>query len=84
MNNPMSARPATDVGQTDAAASPQAQPRPSSAPQDPVNLKLDLLVHSLTEAREESFAHWRATRRLILFATIVSIVVPAILIGVLR
>ncbi|MCS3451951.1 hypothetical protein M2222_008272 [Bradyrhizobium elkanii] len=49
-----------------------------------MNLKLDLLVHSLTEAREESFAHWRATRRLILLATIVSIVVPAILVGVLR
>ncbi|WP_375764207.1 hypothetical protein ACE10X_13070 [Bradyrhizobium sp. Pha-3] len=49
-----------------------------------MNLKLDLLVHSLTEAREESFAHWRATRRLILFATIVSIVVPVILVGLLQ
>ncbi|MGF6431469.1 hypothetical protein [Bradyrhizobium elkanii] len=49
-----------------------------------MNLKLDLLVHSLTEAREESFTHWRATRRLILFATIVSIVVPAILVGLLQ
>ncbi|QOZ15920.1 hypothetical protein XI02_13740 [Bradyrhizobium sp. CCBAU 21365] len=84
MNNPMSARPTTDVGTADAAALPQAMPRPSPAPQDPVNLKLDLLVHSLTEAREESFTHWRATRRLILFATIVSIVVPVILVGLLQ
>ncbi|WP_141339728.1 hypothetical protein [Bradyrhizobium sp. USDA 3458] len=80
----MSASPTTDVGQTDAAALPQALPRPSIAPQDPVNFKLDLLVHSLTEAREESFAHWRKAQRLILFATIVTIMVQVILVGLLR
>ncbi|MGX1105429.1 hypothetical protein AB7M47_003812 [Bradyrhizobium elkanii] len=84
MNNPMSARPATDVGAADATAPAPGSSRPPPNPQDPANLKLDLLVHSLTEAREESFAHWRAARRLILLTAIISIVVPVLLVGVLR
>ncbi|MCW2112500.1 hypothetical protein ABIF21_007112 [Bradyrhizobium elkanii] len=76
--------PPADIGAAGAMVPAPGSSRPSPAPQDPVNLKLDLLVHSLTEAREESFRHWRSARRLILFATLVSIVVPAILVGMLR
>lgn len=76
--------PPTDIGTTDAAAPSPGSPRPSPTPQDPVNLKLDMLVHGQMEAWQDAKNAYARLARRIWCSCAVTICGSALLFWMLR